>query len=153
MNDDIPYNEILDNLESDDQKKVVDGKKQCGKYFQILKKDEVGNHNKMKTEFCGTCCTCHACEKELSDHTEEELKICYENPAMNPDKRNGKRGLVMGVNFFYKGDENWPKGVPRRGKEAEKGCEGCGWYDVEKWKEKLNKSLFQNNHNIYRKNH
>ena len=141
VNDDIPYKEIFDNLQSDDPKKVTEGKKQCGQYFQILKKDQVGNHNKMKTEFCGTCCKCHACEKELSDHTEEELEICYEKPATNPEKRYGKRGLVMGINFFYKGDENWPKGVPRRGKEAEKGCEGCGWYDVEKWKEKLNEIL------------
>jgi len=47
----------------------------------------------------------------------------------------------MGINFFYKGDENWPKGVPRRGIEAEKGCVGCGWYDVAKWKEELNKEL------------
>ena len=137
--DDIPYREILDNLASDDDAKVAEGKKQCEKYFQILKKDQVGNHNKMKTEFCGTCCTCHACEKELSDHTDEELEQCSGKPALNPEKRNGKRGIVMGINFFYKGDENWPKGVPRKGIEAEKGCEGCGWYDVAEWKKALNK--------------
>ena len=139
--DDIPYKEILDNLESGDDAKEIEGWIQCEKYFQILKKDQVGNHNKMKTEFCGTCCTCHACEKELSDHSDEELEQCSGKPAMNPKKRNGKRGIVMGINFFYKGDENWPKGVPRRGIEAEKGCVGCGWYDVAKWKEELNKEL------------
>ena len=45
----------------------------------------------------------------------------------------------MGINFFYKGDENWPKGVPRRGINAEKGCEGCVWYDVAEWKKAVEK--------------
>ena len=78
-------------------------------------------------------------KKELSDHTDEELEQCSGKPALNPEKRNGKRGIVMGINFFYKGDENWPKGVPRKGIEAEKGCEGCGWYDVAEWKKALNR--------------
>ena len=47
----------------------------------------------------------------------------------------------MGINFFYKGTEDWPEGVPRKGIEAEKGCEGCGWYDTAKWREELNKKL------------
>ena len=137
--DDIPYNKILKNLESNDEAKVKIGQDYCKKYFQVLKKDNVGNHNKMKTEFCGTCCTCPACERELSDHTDEQLMECSSKPTKTPGSRNGKRGLVMGINFFYKGTEDWPEGVPRKGIEAEKGCEGCGWYDTAKWREELNK--------------
>ena len=137
--DDIPYNEILSNLISTEKSKKTAGKEQCKKYFQILKKDSVGNHNKMKTEFCATCCTCPACEKELSDHTDEQLAKCSKSPAKTPGSRDGKRGILFGIKFWYKGTEDWPAGVPRKGIEAEKGCEGCGWYDVEKWRDALNK--------------
>lgn len=33
------------------------------------------------------------------------------------------------------------KDVPEEGEAAEEGCVGCGWYDVAKWKEELNKKL------------
>ena len=43
----------------------------------------------------------------------------------------------MGVKWYYEGDENW------NGKTAndENGCVGCAWYDLEFWKEKLEKKL------------
>jgi len=143
--DDIPYGEILKNLESNDKAKVKIGQDQCKKYFQVLKKDDVGNHNKMKAEFCGTCCTCPACESELSNHSDDELKKCSTLPAKRPEKRYGKRGTVMGINFYYGGTTaEWPKGVPRKGLGAEKGCVGCGWYDVAKWREEFNKNQKKN---------
>jgi len=80
--------------------------------FQVLKKDEGGNHNKLKTEACNKC---HAA--------------------------GGKRGTPLGIKFYYKGGENWPKGVPKRGKKGEEGCDGCGWYDVLKWKKALNMKI------------
>ena len=52
--------------------------------------------------------------------------------------QNGKRGIPFGINFFWQGDENWPGDVPRTGKDAEQGCFGCGWYDLEKWRKELN---------------
>lgn len=55
--------------------------------------------------------------------------------------QTGKRGIVYGLNYFYHGTENWPADVPRTGKDAEKGCIGCGWYDLAKWREALNKKL------------
>ena len=142
VHDDIDNNGILDNLKSNDQSKIITGKEQCKKYYQILKKDDVGNHNKMKDGFCTTCCTCPACEENFSKHTDKQLTECSKKPAKTPGSRNGKRGLVMGINFFYNGGtEDWPKEVPRKGIEAEKGCEGCGWYDIAKWREELNKKL------------
>lgn len=83
--------------------------------FQVLKKDEGGNHNRLKSE------ACHNCFKSQ------------------------ERGKPLGIAFWYEGDENWPNNVPPTGSPdgsaAEKGCLGCGWYDMEKWRESLNQAL------------
>lgn len=55
--------------------------------------------------------------------------------------QTGKRGIIYGLKFFYSGDENWPTDIPRIGKEAEKGCVGCGWYDIQKWRDSLNELI------------
>ena len=55
--------------------------------------------------------------------------------------QNGKRGVIYGIPFFYKGDENWDKSIPTIGKAAEKGCEGCAWYDIEQWRREIIKRL------------
>lgn len=52
--------------------------------------------------------------------------------------QEGKRGTIYGIKFFYKGTENWDDNIPVKGKEAEKGCIGCPWYDIEEWRRKLN---------------
>jgi hypothetical protein len=58
--------------------------------------------------------------------------------------QTGKRGKLYGLNYFYEGDENWPVDIPKIGKEAEKGCIGCGWYDIQKWRESLNTLIHEN---------
>lgn len=50
---------------------------------------------------------------------------------------SGVRGKPFGIPFYYEGDARWPDHVPRRGKAAEAGCHGCGWYDLEKWRQAL----------------
>ena len=55
--------------------------------------------------------------------------------------RTGKRGYPFGIKYYYAGTEDWDKDIPTRGKAAETGCIGCGWYDMLKWKEELNKKL------------
>lgn len=52
--------------------------------------------------------------------------------------QTGKRGIVYGIKFYYDGEENWPQNIPKVGAEAEKGCVGCGWYDLQEWRKKLN---------------
>lgn len=52
-----------------------------------------------------------------------------------------KRGIIFGISFYYEGNENWDINIPKVGKEAEKGCVGCAWYDIEKWRDSLNKKL------------
>ena len=51
------------------------------------------------------------------------------------------RGTIYGIKYFYKGTERWDPAIPEKGKAAEKGCEGCPWYDIEKWRTMLNEEL------------
>ena len=54
-----------------------------------------------------------------------------------------KRGVIYGIPFFYEGTEEWDTSIPKTGKEAERGCVGCGWYDIERWRQELIKLLEQ----------
>lgn len=58
--------------------------------------------------------------------------------------QTGERGKLYGINYYYEGNEKWDADIPKIGKEAEKGCIGCGWYDIQKWRESLNE-LIENN--------
>ncbi len=55
--------------------------------------------------------------------------------------QEGVRGSIYGIKYFYKGGEKWDANIPTSGKEAEKGCEGCPWYDIEEWRRMLNEQL------------
>lgn len=57
--------------------------------------------------------------------------------------QTGKRGKLYGTDYFYKGNENWPEDIPKIGKAAETGCVGCGWYDIQKWRDSLNKLILE----------
>lgn len=50
----------------------------------------------------------------------------------------GKRPSIYGLTFFYKGKIKWDENIPIRGKDAEEGCVGCPWYDIEEWKMHFN---------------
>lgn len=82
--------------------------------FQLLKKDSSGNHNLLKSRACERCIA------------------------------TGKRGYPLGIKFYYEGDENWPADCPVRGRAAERGCIGCGWYDFETWRKALNLLIEKN---------
>jgi ICEA Protein len=51
--------------------------------------------------------------------------------------KTGTRGNFMGIQWFYKGNENW------NGKTVndESGCIGCPWYDIDLWKKELLKRI------------
>lgn len=51
--------------------------------------------------------------------------------------QTGKRSYPMGIHFYYEGGSDWPNAVPTTGKAAEAGCVGCGWYDLEAWRQAL----------------
>lgn len=86
-------------------------------------------------------------EKNPDDMSDEEIKAKFQllTNQRNQQKREvcrdcyqtGKRGILYGIPFFYKGNEYWDSNIPRKGKDAEKGCIGCGWYDIEEWRKKL----------------
>lgn len=58
----------------------------------------------------------------------EVCRNCYQT---------GKRGVIFGIPFYYKGTENWDDSIPVRGKEAELGCIGCAWYDISEWRRQI----------------
>jgi len=79
--------------------------------FQLLKKDDGGNHNSQKTRVCERCF------------------------------KTGRRGTPFGIMFFYEGTENWDSSIPKSGSDAERGCEGCGWYNFDLWRKGINAKL------------
>lgn len=89
--------------------------------------------------------------KNLEELTDEEILRDFQliSNQRNQQKREvcrncyqtGKRGTVYGIPFFFAGTENWDSSIPKVGKEAEKGCIGCGWYDIERWRQELIKRL------------
>lgn len=55
--------------------------------------------------------------------------------------QTSERPTLFGINFFAEGNKSWPKELPLRGKAAEAGCRGCGWYDISEWRNSLNSRL------------
>lgn len=91
--------------------------------------------------------------ESLEDLTDEEILRDFQllSNQRNQQKREvcrncyqtGKRGIIYGIPFFYEGTEDWNPSIPKIGKEAEKGCIGCAWYDIERWRQELIKRLQQ----------
>lgn len=88
--------------------------------------------------------------------TDDEIKQKFQlmSNQRNQQKREicrkcfqtGKRGSIYGIKYYYYGDENWDINIPQRGKEAEKGCIGCPWYDIAQWRSELLKKLKNKSH-------
>lgn len=55
--------------------------------------------------------------------------------------QTNKRGYPFGIKFWYEGNAEWDQNIPKKGKKAEQGCVGCGWYDFQKWRDALNDKL------------
>ena len=71
-------------------------------------------------------------DNQRNQQKREVCRICFQT---------GKRGIIYGIPFFYKGGPDWDRTIPSVGKIAEKGCIGCAWYDIEQWRKELIKSL------------
>ena len=93
-------------------------------------------------------------EKNIDEMPDEEIKQKFQllDNQRNQQKREvcrkcfqtGKRGKLYGLNYFYHGSEDWSPEIPKVGKKAEKGCIGCGWYDIQAWRSSLNKLVSEN---------
>ena len=51
--------------------------------------------------------------------------------------QSGQRGQPFGIAYYYEGGRRW---APSSKRDA-RGCIGCGWYDIAKWRESLNERL------------
>ena len=83
--------------------------------------------------------------------TDEEIRAKFQllTNQRNQQKREvcrkcyqtGQRGTMYGIDYYYEGGALWESSIPQKGKDAEKGCIGCPWYDIERWKKELQKKL------------
>lgn len=79
--------------------------------------------------------------------TDEEIKQKFQlmTNQRNQQKREvcrncfqtGKRGQIYGIPYYYEGGSDWNPNIPVKGKNAEKGCIGCPWYDIAEWRKHL----------------
>lgn len=86
--------------------------------------------------------------------TQDEIKNKFQilDTLRNQQKREvcrhcfetGERGTIYGIKFFYAGTDKWDANIPQTGKAAEAGCVGCPWYDIQKWREELQKLIDKN---------
>lgn len=89
--------------------------------------------------------------ENLESLSDEEIRRDFQliNNQRNQQKREacrrcsqtGERPGLFGIEFFSAGSKSWPDDVPIRGKAAEIGCKGCGWYDISGWRKALNSRL------------
>ena len=66
--------------------------------------------------------------KEVLQRKKTVCQQCYQS---------GKRKFAFDIPYFYRGDVNWDKHIPKTGKAAELGCIGCAWYDFAEWRKHL----------------
>ena len=71
-------------------------------------------------------------DNQRNEQKREVCRKCFQE---------GIRGTIYGIKYFYKGTEKWDDTIPVKGKAAEKGCEGCPWYDIEEWRRRLNNEV------------
>ena len=86
-------------------------------------------------------------EKNENDMPEEDVKTKFQllSNQRNQQKREvcrkckqtGLRGSIYGIKYYYSGNEKWDPSIPEVGKDAEAGCVGCPWYDIQKWRDSL----------------
>lgn len=94
----------------------------------------------------------------LGDLTDEQIRRDFQliSNQRNQQKREvcrlcyqtDQRPYPFGIPFFYTGTINWPDSIPKTGKDAEKGCIGCGWYDIQSWRQALVKKLTSSQSNL-----
>lgn len=58
--------------------------------------------------------------------------------------QTGRRGTIFGIEYYYYGNKYWDESIPKKGKDAEIGCVGCPWYDIQLWREKLMERITEN---------
>ena len=90
-------------------------------------------------------------DENPDDMTDSEIRQKFQllTNQRNQQKREvcracfqtGKRGIIFGIPYYYKGGSYWDPNIPEKGKDAERGCIGCPWYDIEEWRKHLLEKL------------
>lgn len=85
--------------------------------------------------------------ENLDSMTDDEIRNKFQllTNQRNQQKREvcrtcfqtGKRGYPFGIKYYYAGSEDWDPSIPAKGKAAECGCIGCGWYDMAEWRRRV----------------
>lgn len=85
------------------------------------------------------------------DMTDAEIRAKFQllSNQRNQQKREvcrncfqtGNRGTIFGIQYYYEGGPQWDPTIPKKGKETEKGCIGCPWYDIEQWRKQVVNNL------------
>lgn len=92
-----------------------------------------------------------AARENLEVLSDEQILSDFQliNNQRNQQKREACRGCfqtglrptVLGIRYYYEGSEKWDPEIPVSGSEAETGCIGCPWYDLDAWRKSLNSRL------------
>ena len=90
-------------------------------------------------------------DENPDDMTDSEIRQKFQllTNQRNQQKREvcracfqtGKRGIIFGIPYYYKGGSYWDPNIPEKGKDAERGCIGCPWYDIKEWRKHLLEKL------------
>ena len=93
-------------------------------------------------------------QQNLDDMSDEDIRAKFQllDNQRNLEKREvcrqvfqtGKVGTIFGIEHYINGSEDWPEGVPKTGKASEEGWKLCPWYDIEAWRQSLNKFIREN---------
>lgn len=125
------------------------------KVFQVLKNENIYELSKKNIhgliidhKFPTIRWNSDTAENNHLNMSDEEIKDKFQllDNQRNLQKREvcrncfqtGKRGILYGIRFFYKGTDEWDPNIEKVGNLAESGCVGCGWYDLKVWRESLN---------------
>ena len=102
------------------------------KFSEVRWDDETKGENPMEMTDAEIKQKFQLLDNQRNQQKREICRRCYQQ---------GIRGTIYGINYYYVGNERWDNDIPTTGKAAEKGCEGCPWYDIETWRKKLNEEL------------
>lgn len=102
------------------------------KFSEVRWDDQTKGENPLEMEDSEIIQKFQLLDNQRNQQKREICRKCFQE---------GIRGSIYGINYYYKGSENWDDSIPKMGKEAEKGCDGCPWYDIEKWRTMLNNEL------------
>ena len=102
------------------------------KFSEVRWDDETKSENTMEMSDDEIIAKFQLLDNQRNQQKREVCRKCFQDNI---------RGTIYGIKFFYQGSEKWDPNIPKVGKAAEKGCVGCPWYDIEKWRNKLNDKL------------